>query len=48
MVTTKGGVSLSVEFFSTSAEQFKKSFYSNMNGLDGAKEFVKDKYQEYK
>lgn len=48
MITTKGGVSLSVEFFSSSAEQFKKSFYSNMNALDGAKTFVKDKYQEYK
>ncbi len=48
MVTTKGGISLSIEFFSSSPEQFKKTFNSNLNALVGAKETVKDKYQEYK
>ncbi|MBR4441188.1 MAG: hypothetical protein IKS00_06515 [Bacteroidales bacterium] len=48
MVTTKGGISLSIEFFSSSPDQFKKTFNSNLNALVGAKETVKDKYQEYK
>jgi hypothetical protein len=48
MVSSKGNVAFTIEFFSTSAEEFKKTFYTNIKQFGYAKDYVMEKYADFK
>lgn len=48
VIDDDGDVALTVEFYSVSAEEFKGTFYRNIKALSSARDYVFEKYAEYK